>query len=119
MNLNEFEFTKPVLIEPGVKYFLNETLKQCNIIKNKYYNVMFNLGLFFFFLLLLGGILFFKYKGRLTPAEKREKEKEKQKYILSKIKQFQQAKRIAQNELITGLPQWENEFETINKKIIL
>lgn len=117
MNLNEF--TKPVLIEPGVKYFLNETLKQCNIIKNKYYNVMFNLGLFLFFLLLLGGILLFKYKGRLTPAEKIEKEKEKQKYILSKIKQFQQAKRIAHNELITGLPQWDNEFETINKKIIL
>ena len=31
------DFTKPRLIEPGVKYFLNETLKQCRIFKNKYH----------------------------------------------------------------------------------
>ena len=29
MNYRE-NFTKPSLVEPGVKYFLRETLKQCN-----------------------------------------------------------------------------------------
>ena len=27
---------KPTLVEPGVKYFLKETLKQCKEFKNKY-----------------------------------------------------------------------------------
>ena len=30
------DFTKPHLIEPGVRYFLNGTLKQCREFKNKY-----------------------------------------------------------------------------------
>jgi len=105
------EINKPVLVEPGVKYFLRETLKQCNEFRNKYNNLLFNicLGLGFFFL--LGSILFIKYKGKLTPAEKLRKDKEKQQYILSKIKNYQDAKRIAQQELITGLPHWENDFD--------
>ena len=30
------EHAKPRLTEPGVKYFLNETLKQCHTFKNKH-----------------------------------------------------------------------------------
>lgn len=111
------DFSKPLLTEPGVKFFLNQTLKQCHIIKNNFHNTIFNVGLFIGFLLILGLILLYKYKGKLTPDEKQEKNKEKQQYILSKIKQLQHAKRVAHQELITGLPQWENEYEAINKKI--
>ena len=57
----------------------------------------------------------YKYKGRLTPMEKENKNKEKQQYILTRIKKFQDAKRIAHQELITGLPEWENEYEAIHK----
>ena len=32
------KYTKPILIEPGVRYFLNETLKQCHIFKENYNN---------------------------------------------------------------------------------
>ena len=110
-------FTKPILTEPGVKFFLNETLKQCHIIKNKFHNTIFNIGLFIFFLLILGAILFYKYKGRLTPVEIQQKNKQKQQYILSKIKNFQEAKKRAHQELITGLPQWDNEYDIIHKKI--
>ena len=110
-------FTKPIHTEPGVKFFLNETLKQCHIIKNKFHNTIFNIGLFIFFLLILGAILFYKYKGRLTPVEIQQKNKQKQQYILSKIKNFQEAKKRAHQELITGLPQWDNEYDIIHKKI--
>ena len=109
------EFAKPSLIEPGVKFFLNETLKQCKDFKNKHNNTIFNIGLFLFFLFLLGAILLYKYKGKLTVPEKRKQDREKQQYILSKIKNFQDAKRIAQQELITGLPTWENEYDMITK----
>lgn len=102
------DFTKPILTEPGTKFFLNETLKQCHVIRNKFHNILFNVGLFIFFLLILGGILLYKYKGRLTPVEKRRKDVEKQQYILSKIKNLQEAKKIAHQELITGLPNWDN-----------
>lgn len=107
---------KPSLTEPGVKYFLNETLKQCHIVKNKFHNTVINVGLLIGFLLVLGLILLYKYKGRLTDVEKEKKNKEKQQYILSKIKNFQEAKKAAHQELITGLPAWESEYNMIHKK---
>jgi hypothetical protein len=109
-------YTKPTLTEPGVKYFLNQTLKQCNNIKNNFHNTIFNIGLFIGFLIILGLILLYKYKGKLTPIEIEKKNKEKQQYILSKIKNFQHAKRVAHQELITGLPNWENEYDMIHPK---
>ena len=116
----EFEhFSKPTLIEPGTKYFLNQSLKQTHEFKVKFYNKMFNVGLFIFFLLILGAILLYKYKGKLTPLEKEKKNREKQQYVLTKIKNFQEAKRIAHQELITGLPEWENEYDEIHKKRIV
>ena len=60
------DLTKPVLTEPGVKYFLNQTLKQCHVIRNNFHNTVFNIGMFIGFLIILGLILLYKYKGRLT-----------------------------------------------------
>ena len=111
----ETPILKPSLIEPGTKYFLRETLKQCHHFKEKYHNFLLNLGLFLVFLFIVGAILLYKYKGRLTPAEKEQKTREKQQYILSKIKTFQEAKKQAHQELITGLPNWENEYDDIRQ----
>ena len=114
--MNFEDCSKPLLIEPGVKYFLNETLKQCNEFKNKYNNILFNISLFIFFILILGIILLYKYKGKLTPMEKEKLNRDKQQYILEKIKKFQEAKKQASQDLITGLPYWESDFDTIDKK---
>ena len=110
--------SKPTLTEPGVKYFLGETLKQCHKFKEQYYNVVINVGLFLMFLVVLGGILLYKYKGKLTPEQMREKELEKQRYILSRIKNFQDAKIREQQQLITGLPHWETEYDVVNRRIV-
>jgi len=107
---------KPSLTEPGVKYFLHQTLKECHNIRNNFHNMIFNIGLFICFLLILGLILLYKYKGKLSPIELERKNKEKQQYILSKIQNFQQAKRIAHQELISGLPEWESEYDIIHSK---
>ena len=109
-------FSKPVLTEPGVKYFLHQTLKQCHTVRNNFHVMVFNIGLFIAFLLVLGLILLYKYKGKLSPVELERKNKEKQQYILSKIQNLQQAKRIAHQELITGLPEWESEYDIIHSK---
>jgi hypothetical protein len=115
--MNFQDFTKPILIEPGVKYFLSETLKQCKDFKDKYYNTLFNISLAVFLFLLVSLILFYKYKGKLTPAEKESKNREKQQYILSKIKNYQDTKLKAQQNLITGLPNWNNEYDYYHEKI--
>jgi hypothetical protein len=97
----------PTLTEPDVRYFLNATLKQCHDFKENYKNTMVNIGLLLLFFTILGIVLLIKYKGKLTPEEMRQKEIEKKKYILSKIKNYQDARRREEQELITGLPQWD------------
>jgi uncharacterized membrane protein len=114
----ETEYSKPLLIEPGIRYFLNETLKQCRIFKEAYNNTLFNITTLVIFFLILGIILLVKYKGKLTTSEKEQKENEKKQYILSKIKNYQEDKVRRQQELITGLPHWNNEYDTITKKNI-
>jgi hypothetical protein len=112
-------YSKPILTEPGVKFFLNETLKQCHRFKEKYHNYMFNVGILIAFFIITGIILLYKYKGKLTPEEIEQNELRKKKYILSKIKNYQDAKIRSQQELITGLPHWETEFDIITKKNII
>ena len=107
------KYTKPTLIEPGVRYFFNEALKKCHVFKENYNNLIINVGLLIFFIIILGIILLIKYKGKLTSEELKQKELDKKKYILSKIKTYQDAKKREEQELITGLPQWENELTLI------
>lgn len=110
------DFIKPKLIEPGVKSFLNHTLHKCRQFKNKYNNLILNISLFVGLFVILFFILIFKYKGKPTPEEVKEKELIKQQYILSKVKNFQHEKLVAQQKLITGLPHWETEYDIIHKK---
>jgi len=118
MNTFGNEFNRPMLTEPGVKYFLNETLKQCHVFKENHQNIIFNIGLLVTFIIILGILLIYKYKGKLTPEQIEQKELDKKRYILSKIRNYQDAKTRAQQELITGLPHWENEFDIINENPI-
>ena len=111
------EQNRPLLTEPGVKYFLGQTLKQCHNIRMNYYNLIFNIGLFLGFCIILGTILLYKYKGKMTPIEKQKKDREKQQYILERIKQFQESKKQLHQELITGLPSWESEFDILHNNI--
>ena len=43
---------RPRLVEPGMKYYINETLKQCHS-KENFYNIIFNISFLVVFLLLL------------------------------------------------------------------
>ena len=105
---------RPHLTEPGVKYFLNQTLRQCHAVRIQYNNLIVNLGLFIAFAFILGTILLFKYKGKPTPREKAANDRKKQQYILSKIQQFQENKKKMSQELITGLPSWNDEFDSVH-----
>jgi preprotein translocase subunit SecG len=109
---------KPNLIEPEAKHFFKTTLKKCITIKNTYYNLLTNITLFCFFLFILLILLWSQYKGKLTLLEKKEKDNQKFKYIINKIQKYKTDKLKAQQDLITGLPRWENEYDILNKKIV-
>ena len=61
--------TSPSLIEPGVRYFIGGSLKECRKFKEKHYNMFFNLGMIVLFISVFGGILWYRHKGRLTSQE--------------------------------------------------
>jgi hypothetical protein len=109
------DFSKPLLVEPSTKYFLNETLKKCRDFKNRYNNFMFNLILTFLFIVILGSVLYFKYKGKPSIQDIKKRENDKYQYILSKIKNFQDARKMASQDLITSLPGWQNEYDIIKQ----
>ncbi len=108
--MNAIKYNSPMLTEPGVKYFINETLKQCRQFKENHQHIIFNIGLLVMFFIILGVFLFYKYKGKLSEEEIEQKELLKKQYILSKIRNFKDAKIKSQQELITGLPHYENTF---------
>ena len=81
--LSETTINRPMLTEPGVKYFINETLKQCHKFKEKHQNMIFNIILLVSFFIILGILLLYKYKGKLTPEEIEERDIIKKPYISS------------------------------------
>ena len=98
---------EPKLVEPGVKYFIGATLKQCQKTREKYESTVYNIVLFVISSFIIGCILTYKYKGKITPVEKEINSRKKQEYILDKIKIMQQAQTKQQQQLITNLPLWD------------
>jgi hypothetical protein len=106
---------KPYLIEPGVKYFLNETLKNCRSKKQVSEKININIALLLFFSLVIGSILYYKWKTKPTLEELKNRENVKKHYILNKIKQITDKKLKDRNETITTLPKFESDFVKLHK----
>lgn len=98
----------PQLVEPGVMYFLNNTLKQCHEFKVTHYNTLANICMFILFVVGLSLLLLYRYKGKPTFEEVARREFENQQYILSKIRNFQEDQLKDHQQLITGLPHYSN-----------
>ena len=100
--------TSPKLIEPGVRYFLSGTLKECRRFKDKNSTIFFNIYMTCLLILIIGGFLMYRYKGKLTPAEVEIKNTKKKEYIISKLHQMAYLRNTQGNAkgMITSLPQW-------------
>ena len=96
----------PVLTEPGVRFFMSQTLKECKKKKDKYINIAFNVGAFLGFILFFGMLLYTKYKGASNKEELYRKEQAKKKYILEQIQKAQKLQTNSSMDLITNLPMW-------------
>ena len=65
--------SRPTLTEPGVKYFLGETLKNCKKNKDIFNVQLFNLALFVGFLCIVSALLVYKYKTKPNAEELKKK----------------------------------------------
>jgi hypothetical protein len=101
----------PRLTEPGVKYFISSTLKECRKFKDRHISILFNIGMIMVFIIIVGGFLFYKYKGKLTAEEIQYNNRIKHEYIISKLQQLTIHKHKQNETLITNLPTWENHPE--------
>ncbi len=104
--MNTSIVSEPLLIEPGVKYFLSSTLKECRKFKDNHASIFFNFYMACALVIVIGGFLLYHYKGKLTPAEIAIKNRKKQEYIISKLQQLAYLRKTQGNGLITTLPQW-------------
>ena len=100
------EYSKPYLIEPGAKYFIEGTLNQCREVKDKYITIIFNISMFILLCTLLACILIYRYKGKLTKEENEIINIKKQEYIISKLQQLNNSKINNNENKITNLAQW-------------
>jgi len=107
------------LIEPGVSYFLEETLKKCHEEKWKFNNTVMNVILFILIVFIFWFVFYYlKNSKNLTEKEKKEKEDLKKTYFLDKIKQMSDKANKEFNLSITNLPKFENDFVHYDKKFI-
>mgnify|MGYP000894262736 CR=1 FL=1 len=109
------DISKPLLIEPGVKYFLKETLKNCKIKKDTEFNRVVNLALLTTFIGISCGLLYYKYKTRPTPEDRKKNKILKKDYFISKVRQLEAKKAKQLDKQITDLPQFESPFELLHK----
>lgn len=107
---------RPILTEPGVKYFLGETLKNCKKNKEVFNVQLFNLALFIGFLTIVTALLVYKYKSKPGPEEMKKKAHLKRDYFLNKVRKLQADKARIYNKNITNLPKFESPFELLHKK---
>jgi len=96
--------SSPRLIEPGVKYFLYNTLNQCHATRVNIYSWVLNVSVFVVFACIFGTALYFCYKRKLTPEQQYEKMMKEQAYILSKIRFYQNERIEHPLSSITSLP---------------
>jgi len=105
-------YNQPTLIEPGVRYFIGGTLKECYKFKERHVNIIFNVGMTFMLLILVATVLVYKYKGKLSPREMEFKTRQKQEYIVSKLQQIaiHKKQKNYNDTMITDLPVWDNSL---------
>jgi hypothetical protein len=109
------DMEKPNLTEPGMKYFIRETLKNCRSKKDLYYNIIWNTGLLLGFVCIICLILAYKKKTKPTKEDIIAKRAQQQAYLLSKVKALNDQKRKKENTLITALPKFESDFALLHK----
>jgi signal transduction histidine kinase len=106
---------RPILTEPGVSYFLKETLKKCKIKKDVEMNNLMNLGLLITFITITFSLLYYKFKTRPTEEDREKVKRLKRDYFVNRVRQLESKKAKQIQQSITNLPKFESPFELLHK----
>lgn len=109
--------SSPNLVAPGVRSFMDFTLKNCRQLKDNYTTWAVNFGLATGLFVILGLFLYYKYKGKPTREEQERKKIEGQEYVMRKLGMHAATRQMAQQRQqldggssLTGLPMWDQSL---------
>ena len=106
------------LVEPGVKYFISETLKNCNKAKMEYYSTLLNIFLFTSLITIVGMILYFNYKTDDQSYKQREKMRKQEEYLANVIHKVKREQQRERGQMITNIPEFESLEHIQDKKFL-
>jgi hypothetical protein len=107
----------PSLVEPDVRYFIENSLKKAHEYKMNTYTFFLNLGVTVLFVLVFGGFLYYRYKSKPTPYEIQQKMKRDQEIIMSKIQMYQDDKKRSEYSGMTKIPFVDTDYYLRNSPI--
>lgn len=108
----------PNLVDSDVSFFHRKKLQLCHTKKMNYYNNLYNIFLLLMFIIIFISVLYYKYKGKLTPKEKFIKQQKERIHILNKIRSIKIEKQKYNQQIITDLPRFDNEYTYLNEKYL-
>jgi uncharacterized membrane protein len=96
----------PKLIESTTKNHLFQTLQKCHNNRVTIYYYALNIGVFLLFVFIVGLVLYYCKKNKLTDYEKQQRALKDQRYVLSKIRHYQDEIKATKAQVsgITQLP---------------
>lgn len=107
----------PSLVEPDVRYFIENSLKKAHEYKMNTYSFFFNVGVVVLFVLVFGGFLYYRYKNKPTPYEIQQKMKRDQEIVMSKIHLYQDDKKRGEYSNMTKIPFVDTDYYLRNSPI--
>jgi hypothetical protein len=97
----------PTLIEPGVSYFIKQSLYRCHLKRSLYETHIFNGVLLVVFILISVSIIYYKTVTKLPATHQREQQTRGTQYILRTIRSLGNKNNTLNDQLITQLPKFE------------
>lgn len=108
----------PKLTEPGIRSFVGKSLRDYHKYRDGITSTLFNIIMLVCFVATVSGILYWRYKGRITPQDLAFKNREKKEYIFTKLQTLATMKERVRPGMITNLPTWNDhpELSILNRK---
>jgi hypothetical protein len=100
----------PKLVEPNVRYFIDNSLKSVHEYKMNTYSFFLNFTAVALFVLVFGGILYYRYKSKPTPYEIQQKMKREQEIVMSKIRMYQDDRKRSNFSDMTKMPFVDTDY---------
>ena len=110
MNMNTMAGVSaaPNLTEAGIRSYVGKSLRDFHKFRDSWTSLIFNIIMFFAFVVTISGVLYWRYKGRITPEEQLLRNRKKKEYIFTKLQTLGAMKRKKNSNMITDLPTWHH-----------